>query len=208
MMRRCFAQGLQCVGDSLCDEVYGATVALFSPAGRPKGAFRERVSLGGRAASTLVYVEGVYVAQAHMGNGLGLELLRTSLHSLHPAGYWGDRSVALLFPAGDPPRGAGGSKSWDRAFRTLSSHFASIGFRACSPRTGVPLGSGGPPQQDRYMFAEPRTIGIGQGHPPSGAASLVPTNMRSDGPQAGPRPANRGALPHHLSPTSGAPAVV
>eukprot|EP00854_Cymbomonas_tetramitiformis_P011549 gene11549-13646_t len=75
------AQGLHCVADAMTQEVYQACTALFTPSGEPKGAFQTLLRSKGQLRK-LVYISGVFVDQAHMGKGLGLEFVRNLLRSL------------------------------------------------------------------------------------------------------------------------------
>ncbi|KAK3271435.1 hypothetical protein CYMTET_20214 [Cymbomonas tetramitiformis] len=157
------AQGLHCVADAMTQEVYQACTALFTPSGEPKGAFQTLLRSKGQLRK-LVYISGVFVDQAHMGKGLGLEFVRNLLRSLQDEGLWaGPGSVALLCPCGDPPKGTDELRDpqaptpdnfqqlWRSAFNKLSTHFAKIGFAHCDSGKRNPAG---PSDQKMYSFLE------------------------------------------------------
>ncbi|KAK3272527.1 hypothetical protein CYMTET_19183 [Cymbomonas tetramitiformis] len=157
------AHGLHCVADAMTEEVCEACTALFTPSGEPKGAFKRLLRSKGKLRK-LVYISGVFVDQAHMGKGLGLEFVRNLLRSLQDEGLWaGPGSVALLCPCGDPPKGTPDLQDpqdpppenfqqlWDSAFDKLSTHFAKIGFAHCDSGKRNPAG---PSDQQMFSFLE------------------------------------------------------
>ena len=122
------------MADSITQEVTDAMMALLTPHGTPKGRFKT-LSDAESHFESVAYIGGVFVNEQHQGRGLGLALMQELVSSLAEEGRLDSDGVVLLCPAGDPPKGMGyrsfDTRLWNKAFKSLSSYFGKIGFKAC-----------------------------------------------------------------------------